>query len=71
MNPAIGLFKAVAEAGRRFPVKKHLNECIVAVAAIHAFGRRKIVTALKFYANDLFKDIDQMIDRDQINADTI
>ena len=68
MNPAISAFESVAQTCGRFPVENLLDQRVVAVAAVHAFGRGEIVTAFQFHPGDLFHDVDQLIDRDQLAA---
>ncbi len=46
VDPAVGDFEAIAQFGARFPAEDLLDEGIVAVATIDAFGRVEIVITL-------------------------
>ena len=46
-------------------LKVLLDQGVVAVAAIHAFGRAQVVIALQLDAGDIFHDIDELVDGDR------
>lgn len=64
VDPPVGDFEAVAKLGAWFPAKDFLDERIVAIATIDAFGGAEVVVALEFDAGDIFNDIHELIDRD-------
>src|SRR3954468_10514200 len=68
VDPAVGLFHAVPEADRRRPSELFLDERVLAAAPAHAFWRAQVVTPLQFHAGDLFDDVDQLVDRDELVA---
>ena len=56
--------RAAAMAGSQFEI--FLDQRVVAVAAIDAFGRIQIVVALQLDAGDVFHNVDQLVDADQL-----
>src|ERR1035437_6055057 len=46
-DPAVGLFEAVFEAGVGFPAEAFLDEGVVGVAAVDAFGGGEVVVAFE------------------------
>src|SRR5204863_1660342 len=49
-NPGVCFCHAIAQADRRFPIEILANTRVIAVAAVHAFGRIELVTALQLDA---------------------
>src|SRR2546421_2852776 len=68
VDPAIGALQTITQTRRRFPVKNFPNQCVVAVASVYAFRRGEIVTPLEFQPRDVFHQIDQLIDRNELVA---
>src|SRR5437879_13444659 len=64
-DPGVGQGEAFSQTDGRRPVEFFLNERVVAVAAVDAFGGAEIVAALEFDAGDLFDDVDELVDGDE------
>src|SRR5690348_15565720 len=62
VDPGVGLFHAVAELDLGCPVELLLDEGVVAVAAVYAFGSAEIVGPLEFDTGNVLHDIHKTID---------
>src|SRR5215813_1096152 len=64
VNPAISLFQADAERSVRFPTQVFPDERVVAVAAVHTFGRGQVVVTFKSDACEALGQIYELVDGD-------
>src|SRR5437763_6043777 len=64
--PGVSQGEAFAQTDGRRPVEFFLNQGVVAVAAVDAFGGAEIVVALQLDAGDLFDDVDGLVDGDEL-----
>ena len=61
VDPGVGFFHAGAQSSVRFPPKIFLDEGIVAVSAIDAFGRLQIIASFELDAGNLLNDVNQTV----------
>ncbi len=65
VNPSVGLLETRAERGVGLPVEIALDQRVVAIAAVHAFGSVQVVLARQLDAGDVFDDVYETIDGDR------
>src|SRR4030095_15180920 len=67
-DPVVGVPHAVLEPYRRCPPKLLSDARVVAVAAAHALRRVELVSARQLQTGDVFNEVDQLIDGDELLA---
>src|SRR5258708_14031289 len=65
-DPGVGQGEAFAQTDGGCPVEFFLNERVVAVAAVDAFGGAEIVVALQLDAGGLFGEVGELVARDEL-----
>src|SRR5215471_3104443 len=68
VNPAIRTLQTITQTRRWFPSKNFLNQGVVAVAAVHAFRRGRVVIPFQLQTGDVLDNIDELINRDELTA---
>src|SRR6266849_1121311 len=63
INPTIRFFETCPQRRLGLPTKIFLDQSVIAVPAIHALGRAKIVISLQLDSGNFLRHIRQLIDR--------
>src|SRR6185436_20531289 len=66
VDPPKCLFHAVAKPDRRGPAERPLDFGVVTAAAPDTFGRAQVIPAFQLHSGNLFDDVDERIDRDEL-----
>src|SRR5208337_4983191 len=65
-DPGVGLRQSLAEGNARLPVQDSLNHGVVTVAAPDPLGSSQIIFALELYAANFFRNVDELVDRNEL-----
>src|SRR5579872_22187 len=71
VDPAISLFQTDPQRNARLPTQVLLDLGVVAVAAVHTLRSGKIVNAFELRTGDLFRNIDQLVDRHHLRRSQV